>query len=87
MAQVTKTLQTLIDEAGNRGGIVSVSPGRWEVTTLYLRSNMTFRLERGATLITHPDLDNYPESPEADAPAIRGDYHTLVATGSENLTI
>lgn len=84
--QITLALQRLIDEAGDRGGIVSVSPGRWEVTTLYLRSNMTFRLERGATLVTHPDLSRYPE-PSDETDRIRGPYHTLVADGCENLTV
>lgn len=84
---ITRTLQALIDQVGHEGGVVSVSPGRWEVTTLVLHSNMTLRLERGATLVTHPDLAHYPRFHPDPRNQDRQPYHTLLADGCENLTI
>ncbi len=83
----TACIQDLIDRVGREGGMVVISPGVWEVTTLALRSNMTLRVERGAVLLAHPDLSEYPVHVLDPTNHDRQPYHTLLAEDCENLTI
>ena len=62
----TQALQAAIDKAAETGGTVVVSPGRYVSGTLHLRSNLTLRIEQGATLVFSPDdedFDPYEELP------------------------
>jgi hypothetical protein len=47
----TAALQRAIDAAAAAGGTVLLPPGRYLSGTLWLRSNVTLRLEKGATLL------------------------------------
>jgi len=62
----TKAIQAAIDKASAMGGTVVIPPGRYVSGTLHLRSNLTFRIEQGATLLLSPDdgdFDAYEELP------------------------
>ncbi len=63
----TRAIQTAIDNASSAaGGTVVVSSGRYVSGTLHLRSNLTVRIEQGATLVFSPDdadFDPYEELP------------------------
>jgi len=62
----TKAIQSAIDKAAEAGGTVVISPGRYVSGTIHLRSNLTLRIEQGATLVFSPDdgdFDAYEELP------------------------
>jgi polygalacturonase len=62
----TKAIQSAIDKAAAAGGTVVISPGRYVSGTIHLRSNLTLRIEQGATLLFSPDdgdFDPYEELP------------------------
>ncbi len=62
----TKAIQAAIDRASEAGGTVVFSPGKYVSGTIHLRSNLTLRIEQGATLVFSPDdgdFDPYEELP------------------------
>ncbi len=62
----TKAIQAAIDKAAATGGSVTIPPGAYVSGTLHLRSNLTLRIEQGATLLFSPDdgdFDPYEELP------------------------
>jgi len=62
----TRAIQAAIDKASAMGGTVVIPPGRYVSGTLHLRSNLTLRIEQGATLLLSPDdgdFDAYEELP------------------------
>lgn len=83
---ITLALQAAIDEASASGGIVVVSPGTWVITTIFLRSNMTLRLERGSKLQAHTDIEAYPELPRGHNKD-RQPFHLLHAQDCHDLVI
>lgn len=58
----TKALQSAIDKCAEKGGIVVFPSGDYISGTLYFKSNVTLRLEKGATLWGSTDLADYPEN-------------------------
>jgi len=82
----TAAIQVAIDAAGESGGVVAIPPGTWTTTTLYLRGNMTLRLERGAVLQPHDDLSIFPVG-EKGHNKDRSGHHYLVAENCRGLTI
>ena len=68
-ATSTAALQALVDEtAAAGGGTVVVSPGRYVIGTIRLRSNVRLHLELGATLVGSPEIDDYVEESEGFIP-------------------
>ncbi len=56
----TEAIQKTIDAcAGAGGGVVTLPPGTYLCSTLYLRSNMTFELGQGAVLLGSKNLSEY----------------------------
>ena len=55
----TKAIQAAIDKASATGGTVVIPPGIYVSGTLHLRSNLTLRIEQGATLLLSPDDDDF----------------------------
>ncbi len=81
-------LQRVIDrvhEAG--GGTVSVGPGVYVMTTVFLRSGVELRLKHGARLVAHACLQDYPEVPDAAANKDQSRQHLIVAHGCEDIAI
>ena len=57
----TKAIQQAVDTcATSGGGVVYFPPGKYLSGTVYLKSNVTLYLERGAVLLGSKDLSNYP---------------------------
>jgi len=57
----TKALQQAVDGcAAAGGGVVYFPPGRYLSGTLFLKSNVTLYLERGAVLVGSKNLEDYP---------------------------
>lgn len=83
----TPTIQNALDAAGEAGGgVVSIPPGDWEISTLFLRSGATLRLERGCTLFACTDLSRYPVM-EAGHNKDRQPYHLIAAIDCEGVGI
>lgn len=58
-AKDTKAIQAAIDKASAAGGTVVLPPGNYLSGTLHLRSNLTFRIEKGARLAFSPDDSDF----------------------------
>ena len=53
--------QKAIDEASaGGGGVVRVPPGKYLIANVALKSNVTLRLDKGATLLGSTDSKDYP---------------------------
>ena len=81
----TAAIQKAIDVCESRGGgTVRLSAGTYVSAPIVLKSNITFELEKGATLLGSPDHADYPAHVEFREP----DLQPLVsATHAENLAI
>jgi hypothetical protein len=55
----TKAIQEAIDKASSAVGTVVISSGKYVSGTIHLRSNLTLRIEQGATLVFSPDDDDF----------------------------
>lgn len=61
----TRAIQKAIDDCSRTGGTVTVPQGRFVTGTLYLKSNTTLFLEKGAVLLGSLDSSDYtPNSPK-----------------------
>ena len=62
----TAAIQAAIDKASAAGGTVVIPPGNYVSGTIHLRSNLTLRIEQGATVVFSPDdgdFDAYEDLP------------------------
>ncbi|MFN3304240.1 MAG: glycoside hydrolase family 28 protein [Roseateles sp.] len=59
----TRALQAAIDAAALQGAELRLGPGVYLTGALFLKTGMTLRLERGATLLGSRDLADYPLLP------------------------
>lgn len=59
----TRAIQAAIDEAAKTGGTIAFKPGVYRTGSLFLKSGVTLRLDRGVTLLGSQDLADYPELP------------------------
>ena len=55
----TQALQRAIDQAAQKGGTVLLPPGRYLSGTLFLKSNVTVQLSRGAVLLGSTEIADY----------------------------
>ena len=58
----TRSIQKAIDEASIDGGVVLFPSGTYLTGTLYLKSNVTMHLQKGAIILGSTDLSDYPEN-------------------------
>lgn len=57
----TKSIQAAVDAcAAAKGGVVYFPPGTYFAGTIFLKSNVTLVLDRGAVLLGSPNLSDYP---------------------------
>jgi hypothetical protein len=81
-------LQRAVDQAHEAGGgTVSVGPGVYVMTTLFLRSGVALHLEHGARLVAHACLEDYPEVADAARNKDQSHQHLIVAHGCEDIAI
>src|SRR3954469_22776413 len=59
----TGAIQKAIDAAAEQRGTVVFKPNRYLTGALFLKSNVTFRVGEGVTLLGVQDLSAYPEMP------------------------
>ena len=59
---ITKNIQTAIDEcAKNGGGIVSFKPGTYVSGSIFLKSNVQLKIDKGVLILGSQNFDDYPE--------------------------
>jgi polygalacturonase len=83
-ASIQKAIDTCFEA---RGGMVYLPPGVYHSGGLVLKSNMTFFLEAGATLLGSKEIADYVPR---EGPPLKGDAnqkHFLFARDAENLTV
>ncbi|USQ96590.1 glycoside hydrolase family 28 protein [Caulobacter sp. RL271] len=59
----TKAIQAAIDEAAKTGATVAFKPGVYRTGSIFLKSGVTLRLDKGVTLLGSQNLADYPELP------------------------
>ena len=74
-----------VHQAG--GGVVSIGPGRYVVTTIFLRSEVELHLQRGARIQAHHDLTRYPIVAAAAINKDQSPFHLLVGLDCKNISI
>jgi polygalacturonase len=82
----TAAIQKAVDDcsAGKGGGTVVLEAGTYVSAPILLKSNMTFELKKGATLLGSPDHEDYPEMQEF---RVLGHQALLSAVNAENVAI
>lgn len=84
-AKDTAAIQHAIDACEAKGGgTVLLTPGTYLSGPIVLKSNITFKLEKGATLLGSPDFKDYPQITEFRAP---GRQALVSAKGAHNISI
>jgi polygalacturonase len=85
MAKDTAALQAAIDAcAAKGGGTVHLRAGTYLSAPIVLKSNITFELDKSATLLGSPDHKDYPARIEFRAPGLQS---LVSATNAENVAI
>jgi hypothetical protein len=89
-----QSIQKAIDAAAAAGGgVVLIPPGEYRTATLFLKSNVTLRLDRGAKILGTPDYSLYPDDIEAlyETFLLRKDRYAprvlIVALDQENVAV
>jgi polygalacturonase len=59
----TQAIQRAVDAAAEQRGTVIFKPNRYLTGAIFLKSNVTFRIDQGVTLLGVQDLNAYPEMP------------------------
>jgi polygalacturonase len=81
----TKAIQAAIDACAEKGGgIVQLAGGTFLTAPIVLKSEITMRIEAGATMLGSPDKEDYPERTEFRAP---GRQSLIRAENAANLAI
>lgn len=92
----TKAIQKAIDDCTKKGGIVLVPAGRFVTGTIYLKSNVTLQVDKGATLYGSIDTADYtPNAPTSISCPNTHDrngkskknFALIYAEGQENIAI
>jgi len=83
----TVFIQKAVDQLAKAGGgTVVFEKGIYLSGTIFLKSNVTLRIEAGATLLGSPNISDYKELTWGHN-LDRQPYHLIVADGTENVTI
>lgn len=81
-------LQQAVDQVHQAGGgTVTVGPGVYPMTTLFLRSGVELHLERGARLQAFADLDAYPDCAPATGTGEQSHKHLIAAYDCRDIAI
>lgn len=93
-ASDTKSIQATIDACeANGGGFVIVPPGTYVCGTLVLKSNITFQISFGATLLYNPEnadffkLEVLPYKPYADLETSYFHFALFMGEGIQNIVL
>ncbi|HEY1922024.1 MAG TPA: glycosyl hydrolase, partial [Tepidisphaeraceae bacterium] len=85
---VTTNFQTALDACAAMGGTLTVTPGRYLIGSVQLKSNTTLYLVKGALLIGSPDPNDYPLIPvRYEGAVIQGHRSLIYAENADNIAI
>ena len=59
----TVGIQRAIDAAGKRGGVVTLKPGVYLSGSIFVKTNVTLRLDAGVTILGSQKIEDYPMMP------------------------
>lgn len=88
-----KKLQTIIDCFGEDGGEIIFSKGRYKLSTIFLKSNLTITFEKGAEIIGSGNFDDFEPDEKVDYVLYQDASHSFfncslfVGKNLENVTI
>lgn len=83
----TEAIQAAIDACHSEGGgQVRVPPGKFQIGTIELKSNVAFSLDHGATLLGSTNKADYPTE-GIDDPREGGPHCLIYANGASNIAI
>lgn len=57
----TKAIQKAIDAAAKKGGIVTFKPGKYVTGSIYVKSNVTLRIDKDVEIWGSQNIEDYPE--------------------------
>jgi hypothetical protein len=87
----TRAIQRAIDKAhDNKGGIVNIPAGTYQVGSLFLKDNIELHLENGATLLGSPNYKDYMAADqkfESRTKDLYAKYFMIFAEGAKNISI
>jgi len=63
VALETVAIQHAIDAAAKHGGTVTFQPGTYLTGSIFVKSGVTLRIDKGVTLLGSQDIRDYPERP------------------------
>lgn len=76
----TNAIQSSIDACASMGGgVVYISPGTYLTATLFLRTNITLWIAKGATILGSQHQRDFPKESSR--------WYTILAEGAENVVI
>ena len=73
---LTKKIQSLIDSLDTRGGEIYFPKGRYVLSTLHLRNNITINIAKGAYLLGAKDFKDYDKVEKWDYPLYQDLSHS-----------
>ena len=82
----TMAIQKAIDKATVQGGTVVLSKGVYLSGTIFLKTNVSLRIEAGSILLGSTDINDYAELTWGHN-VDRQPYHLIVANNADNITI
>lgn len=81
-------IQKAIDRVHDAGGgTVTVAPGHYITTTIFLRSGVELHLEYGCVIQAHPNLENYPDVADAADNKDQSKVHLIAAVDQHDIAI
>ncbi len=84
----TASIQKAIDSAFKAGGgVVYLPPGTYLSGGIELKTDVTFHIEAGATLLGSTDIKDYPSHAGPEPGSDANDKHLVFARGAENVAI
>jgi hypothetical protein len=83
-----KVLQRALDQLHESGGgTLSIGPGVYTTTTLFMKSGIDLHLQRGCVIRAHHDLSDYPQVATASNNKDQSPYHLIVAEQCHDFSI
>ena len=88
----TKAVQEAIDVCSKKGGIIRFGRGRYVLSTVFLKSNVTIEIPSGTEILGAESYYDYAQEEKIDYPIYQDSSHTyyhpslFVGLGCENIT-
>ena len=74
---ITQELQCVINEMGGIGGEIEFTEGKYVLSTVFLKSNITFVIKEGAQLLGSMNFNDYTEDEKVSFPLYQDASHSF----------